>query len=178
MGYTTDFNGAFELDKPLAPEHKAYLEAFATTRRMKRDPVIVATFPDPLREAVGLPVGDDGGYYVGSRADHGQERDTSILDYNSPPQGQPGLWLQWTPNDAGTAIEWDEAEKFYDYVEWLDYLIGHFLEPWGYSLNGEVSWAGEEDDDRGVIYVKDNEVQPVESRLTNPGPSWERNATR
>ena len=40
---------------------------------------------------------------------------------------QPGLWCQWVPNASGTAIVWDEGEKFYYYIEWIKYLIEHFL---------------------------------------------------
>ena len=56
-------------------------------------------------------------------------------------------------------MEWDGGEKFYNYVEWLEYLIKNFFEPWGYSLNGSVNWQGEEDEDNGTIVVKHNEVK-------------------
>ena len=57
MGYTTKFEGCFTLDKPLAPEHAAYLKAFNATRRMKRDQFKAAELPDPIRDAAGLPLG-------------------------------------------------------------------------------------------------------------------------
>lgn len=190
MGYSTDFSGDFALDRPLAPEHKAYLDAFAETRRMRRDPDKASKFADPLREAVGLPIGQEGGYYVGSHSDgcYGQNRDDSILDYNEAPghkklssgdferswqerqraidsgECQPGLWCKWQPNEAGTAIEWNGAEKFYDYVPWLKYLIDHFLGPWGYKLNGTVEWQGEEGSDFGAIVVDDNVVRVAKGR--------------
>lgn len=105
MGYTTSFEGEFRLDKPLRPEHRAYLAAFAASRRMARDPAVAAKLPDPVREAVGLPVGPQGGYFVGTAdQDGGQVRDDSIVAYNDPPAGQPGLWCQWTPDEDGTAI--------------------------------------------------------------------------
>ena len=65
MGYTTDFNGEFEVSPSLSYDHKQYLDAFATTRRMKRDQDIAETLPDPVREAVGLPIGYEGAYFVG-----------------------------------------------------------------------------------------------------------------
>jgi hypothetical protein len=37
MGYHTEFDGEFNLDKPLTVAHANYLEKFAHTRRMKRD---------------------------------------------------------------------------------------------------------------------------------------------
>lgn len=72
--------------------------------------------------------------------------------------GQPGLWCQWIPNAEGTALEWDEGEKFYEYQEWLRYLIEHFLAPWHYTVNGEVEWSGEESSDLGQLVVKNNVV--------------------
>jgi hypothetical protein len=62
------------------------------------------------------------------------------------------------PNDDGTAIVWDGGEKFYEYVDWIEYLINNFLQPWGYVLNGEVEWFGEDRDDRGLIVVDNNAV--------------------
>src|SRR5205085_8197663 len=46
----------------LSKEHAAYLRAFAQTRRMRRGPQCGA-LPDPVREAVGLPVGPQGAYF-------------------------------------------------------------------------------------------------------------------
>ena len=165
MGYSTDFDGSFELDKTLTEEHRAYLAAFNDTRRMKRDAAIAESMPDPVRIVAGLPIGSDGGYFVGLPDDFGQFMDASILAYNDAPHGQPGLWCQWRPNDDGTAIEWDEGEKFYNYTEWLDYLLEHFLVPWGYVLNGEVTWQGDERNDIGMIVVVDNVVEIKEGRI-------------
>lgn len=158
MGYTTYFDGAFNLDRPLAPEHAVYLMAFGSTRRMVRDAALTAKRPDPLREAVGLPVGQEGGYFVGEAGFRGQEHTPDIIDHNTPPQGQPELWCQWIPDEDGTAIVWDEGEKFSHYIEWLQYLIDHFLTPWGYTLSGEVTWNGEESADFGKIVVVSSSV--------------------
>jgi hypothetical protein len=152
------------VEPALKPEHKAYLEAFAATRRMTRNPAITSTFPDPVREAAGLPVGEEGGFYVGAPdgaigpggSGFLSDRTPDVVDYNSAPSGQPGLWCQWVPNEDGTAIEWDQNEKFYSYEEWLDYLLEQFLEPWGYTVNGECEWVGEDPDDRGLIVVENN----------------------
>ena len=73
---------------------------------------------------------------------------------------------------SGEPCVYDDGEKFYEYVEWLEYLVKNFLDPWSYKLNGEMSWSGEEDDDRGTIYVKENKVEAVDDDISNPGPSW------
>ncbi len=73
-------------------------------------------------------------------------------------RGFPDIWCQWVPGDDGTVIMWNGGEKFRLYREWLSYLIDHFLKPWGYVLNGEVAYRGEEFGDQGVIRVDDNHV--------------------
>lgn len=191
MGYNTDFEGQFTItrvDRPadtvwsafgrhhaitlgettLVPGclgvHAAYINAFAESRRMKRDAAKTEKLYDHIREKVGLPVGPEGGYYVGdmdSRVEHGGD----VIDYNNPPAGQPGLWCKWEVSEDGTALRWNEVEKFYDYIEWLKYLIEHFFAPWGYRLDGEVTWSGEENDDVGKIIVEDNEVRVKRARF-------------
>lgn len=165
MGYHTEFNGSFELNKPLTLEHAHYLQAFNETRRMARRPDSKLLTADPVRIAAGLPIGEDCAYFVGGEGYAGQSRDSSIIDYNNQPAEQPGLWCQWRPNGDGTAIEWDENEKFYNYVEWLEYIIAHFLQPWGYVLGGEVYWQGADNADMGCITVTDNVVTVRRARI-------------
>lgn len=152
MGYTTEFNGHFDLNKKLTDEDAQYLLKFANVRHMKRD-----------IQGYGI----EGEFYVdGSDNDgsdnFGQGRDSNIIDYNKPPSTQPGLWCQWVPTKDYKGIIWDEGEKFYNYVEWLEYIINNFLAPKGYILNGEVEWIGEENGDLGMIVVVDNVVTTKE----------------
>lgn len=111
IGYTTNFEGRFNLDKPLTPAHKAYLLAFAATRHMRRNGNVYR-LPDPVREAVNLPAGPNGEYFVA-----GTDSFSPKDDYNSQPSSQPGLWCQWVPSEDGKGIEWDGGEKFYAYTE-------------------------------------------------------------
>lgn len=166
MGYTTDFRGHLNLEPPLTVAQTAYLRKFNETRRVQRDAAMTEIRPDPLRVAVGLPVGRDGGYFVGESGFMGQAHGHGVRDSNRPPTGQPGLWCQWTPSDDGARLEWDGGEKFYDYVEWLEYLIQHFLQPWGVVANGTIDWEGEESSDRGRIQVDDNQVSVGVARVT------------
>lgn len=165
MGYSTDFHGSFDVSPPLSAEQTAYLRAFNETRRMTRDPSIASTLPDPVRDAVGLPIGPQGAYFVGGQGDFGQDNDASVVNYNREPIGQPGLWCQWTPTDDGTRIEWDGGEKFYEYEEWIQYIITHFLQPWGCTLNGCVEWEGEHEEDIGALTVTNNSVRIYTDRL-------------
>jgi len=165
MGYTTEFQGSFKLDRKLDDNHHKYLDQFAYTRRICRKVDVVSQFKDPIRQAVNLPIGNDGGYYVGSFGDFGQAKDNllliwfmSIVDYNTPPKGQPSLWNHWVPSDDGLSIIWDNGEKFYKYNEWIIYLIDNFLQPWGYVVNGTCRWQGEDPQDVGKIVIVNNVV--------------------
>lgn len=113
---------------------------------MKRDPARLG--PDSARERVGLPAGEDGGYYVGNQ-------NTSVLDYSFAPKGQPGVWCPWTVGDDDT-IRWDGMEKAGAFVEWIKYLVLHFLSPWGYRLSGKVKFI--DDEDAGVIFATDDGI--------------------
>jgi hypothetical protein len=168
MGYDTDFQGAFDLDRPLTPEHKTYLLAFSDTRRMRRDASKTETRPDPLRLAAGLPVGPEGAYYVAEDGFCGQSNGGDVVDDNKPPEGQPGLWCKWVPTKDGRHIEWNGNEKFYEYTDWIEYIVEHFLQPWGYVLNGAVKWRGENFDDMGVILVIENHVSEAPYGTTLP----------
>jgi len=167
LGYTTDFTGQFKFDAPLTAAQVAYLNKFSRTRRVKRDAEKADQQRDSVRYKVGLEVGPEGAYFVGAEGFAGQDQSDDILDYNHPPAGQPSLWCQWVPTEDGEAIEWDGNEKFYEYIAWIEYIIEHFLTPWGRTLSGEVSWQGESSDDRGVIFIKDNEVVSQEDTISN-----------
>lgn len=138
--------------------------------------------------------GNEGEYFAHDDGNFGQNEDASIIEYSAAPgqvgydrtidytsrwkenekrskEGlcQPGLWCQWVIKevDEGEQIlEWDGGEKFYNYVEWLKYLINHFFEPWGTKLNGEINWSGEETGDLGKIVVTDNIVKVQVAEIT------------
>jgi len=148
MGYTTEFTGQFDFDKRLDSKTHEFLIKFSDTRRMKRD--------------VGPEYGVDGEFYVDGTGWKGQDKDSTIIGYNTPPSTQPSLWCDWAPTKDGLHIEWNGMEKFYDYVAWLEYIIKNFFQPKGYVLNGDVRWQGEEPGDQGHIVVVDNCVMPLE----------------
>ena len=139
--------------------------------------------------------GHEGEYFAYDDGNCGQTHDDSIIDYNIPAgqvgfdvnlntfterwaenekrikEGncQPGLWCQWVireVEDKKQILEWDGGEKFYNYVEWLKYLINHFFEVWGVKLNGEIKWEGEDSNDMGLIIVTDNIVKVKIAKIT------------
>lgn len=116
MGYTTNFNGELQLNRPLT--HQEWLE-------LKQ----LANYEKAVYEA-----------------------------YTETPDTIPDSYLQWEPNESGTAIVWNGEEKFYDYIHWLRWLIKHYMKPHDLVLNGILHWQGEDMKDRGVLMAQDNRV--------------------
>jgi hypothetical protein len=78
----------------------------------------------------------------------------------------PDYWCQWVASDDGRAIYWNGGEKFYDYVEWIRYILDAILKPAGFGLVGEVVWNGEESSDVGKIIAKGNEIDTKRATIT------------
>lgn len=161
MGYTTDFRGSFKFDKPLNSDQIAYINAFSESRRMKRNlEELESEASEKLRIAVNLPYGIEGEFCVDNDGDSFFNWDNINLrgiDYNNPPSSQPSLWCDWCVNER--ELFWNGTEKFYEYVDWLEYMIKNFFEPWGYKLNGAVDFYGEDSHDFGTIFINDNVVK-------------------
>jgi len=190
MGYTTDFNGSFELSRPATVKEANYINDFADSRRMKRNPHKLYEKYNGKHGHItpkdDTPIGiygEEGEYFTLDSRD-------AVIDANTPPgqvlysdktysdiyaendrriengECQPGLWCQWVINEDGTELVWDGGEKFHEYTEWVKYLIKHFFEPWGIKLNGEVRWSGEDYEDKGLIVIKNNVVTIKYAKLT------------
>jgi hypothetical protein len=82
--------------------------------------------------------------------------------------GMPSIWCDWIPVNDGTGLKWDGTGTFYCPVEWLQYLIEHFLMPWGNTLNGDVFYQSEEFGDFGIIRVQNNVVTRIKGRTETP----------
>lgn len=50
-----------------------------------------------------------------------------LLEFHDDPDiiaGQhPGSYLQWVPTESLDGIVWDGGEKFYEYTEWMQWLV-------------------------------------------------------
>lgn len=151
MGYTTEFEGAIRIDPPLSEPERDFLKAFCQSRRVERK---------------------SGPYAVEAGGSLASYLDSDVIDRNSPPPGQPGLWCQWAPSDNGAFLAWDGGEKFYSAREWMSYIINHFFAPGalGKSLdpgialfgdhvfNGEILAVGESREDVWLLRVESNAV--------------------
>lgn len=159
MGYTTDFDGVLSFNKPVTEQLREYINRFSSTRRMPRsNEKIKEAYPNWRELCFFGDLGEKGEYFAPISNCYGQDDDGTVLDYNGYKESvHPGLWCQWIINDDGN-LAWDDGEKFYNYEEWLNYLIERFFAPLGYVLDGEITWQGEASDDFGTIRVVDNVV--------------------
>jgi hypothetical protein len=56
---------------------------------------------------------------------------------------------------------------------WLRLLAKYFFASRGYSLDGSIWWTADDDvDDRGCIFAKGKQLEVIEDRIVNAGPSW------
>jgi len=124
MGYTTEFEGAFELVGELSPKLKAEINIFC-------------------------------------------EEDHRRGNY-------PGIWCDWRIRSVGDKnfLAWNGAEKFYNYTEWLQYLINIYFKPNNISVNGDVKYFGEDHYDCGMISVKDNVISLKKGELSYKEIQW------
>lgn len=157
MGYTTDFSGQFDCSPALPEQLVKDINDYADTRHFKRH-------CDESKYGVeGEMYIDRDKRDIWGASTPGTERnvfsnDFEVKSYNEPAGGCPGLWCQWVATEDGEHIEWDGGEKFYNYVEWLKWIVEKFLKPNGIVINGEVKWQGEDEEDNGVIVATDNRI--------------------
>ena len=160
MGYSTWFDGSLKFNKPVEDWLVEYIDKLSKTRRMKRNnEKIKEMFPDWKKNCFAGNLGEDGEYFIGGLGLYGQDNDDSVVDQNRPASTQPGLWCQWVIGGNNDELVWDEGEKFYNYIDWLYYLIENFFDPLGYELTGDITWEGEDSDDCGTIHVVNNIVE-------------------
>jgi hypothetical protein len=176
MGYTTDFGGYVTVkfkDRKSRDEAVELINGLANTRRVKRDlSVVQEHLPKPWHE-----YGKDGEFFFPTEEwpwweSFGQSNDdpSLVAGSSTPPGTQPGVWLQWvaipsSESEKEMTIEWDGGEKFYNYTEWMKYIIKKIIAPRGGVANGDIEWFGEDRDDIGVIEVVDNKVRERFGRI-------------
>ncbi|MFI1656029.1 hypothetical protein ACH4ZU_14110 [Streptomyces sp. NPDC020472] len=107
MGYEIHYSGEISVIPPLNAAEVAFLSDFAGSRRVER---------------LSGPYRCDGG-------PRPEPADPDILDRNTPPSGQPGLFCGWTPRSDGAALQAPKVGDYFNPAEWLTYLIETFLSP-------------------------------------------------
>jgi len=168
-----DILGFFQLSRPLRDSEMAFLNAFSQMPRQKLDVVKVqevfqGEYGNPFPKRKGKDVyGEEGEYYVGSLlATHKVE----AVVGDEAPATQPSSWCHWCAER--TRLLWDGEEEFEKPVEWLRYVIKHFLDPWGIAVDGAVQWQGfDVPHDRGTISVWSSKIHVHQDMLDTESDS-------
>ena len=143
------------IEPALQEKHREYLMAFARTRRVCRDPELALKMPDPLREAVDLPIGSDAAYFVGGTGLRGQDIDSSVTEQNKGPHAQPSVFCGWQPNWKGDELVYEkESGDGEEVLDWLQYVILKFLARWEYSVSGRGIIQGEDIEERYEFEIR------------------------
>ena len=157
MGYTTYFKGEIVIDNRVDKNTKAFLDGLCSTRRMRRNPEILAKILGIDYLECLQKYGEDAKHYFEDSGNLGQSNTEDVINYNHPPANQPGLWCNWCLGEDERSIVWNGGEKFYSYVEWMKYIVDELVDR-GYNLTGDINWEGEDECDTGTIMVRNNIV--------------------
>jgi hypothetical protein len=176
MGYSTDFIGIIDIYPPLNDAEQAYLTAYAGSRRTDTEqaPYVVPGNPAAEEfEPTVLPV---------------EAKRQSIAARDRTTDRPPGPWCGWVPAWSGDCLTFDGKEKFYEPVEWLRYLIAHFLRPgaraassglgyfqqftFDHVLDGVIAGSRRDTCELFLIDVRANKVTKTVLRPGDPQP-WE-----
>jgi hypothetical protein len=161
MGHSTDFIGHIDIEPPLNDAEIDYLGAICTSRRFDR--------ADGPYDVPGNP-----------RAETSDGIDPDR--YNRCAPGQPNLWCDWQVCWEGCCLAWNGTEKSYSMIQWLRYLIAHFLEPgaaaagnprfahfaFDHRLNGMVVGCRRDTKELFAVRVRDNRVTEQVLRPADP----------
>lgn len=166
MSYTYDLIGKLSVSPPLSADQVAYIQEFSHSYRHKFAPKW-QSWPNPLREAVGLPVGIEG-EYISSAMGTGVDFIENCMEVDTnTPNNQPSFQCCWTTTAKGNVVKWNKLGRTFAPVQWLEYMMEHFFKPWGVTLNGKVECHGEAKEDRTLIVVTNNTVRHA------PKKEWE-----
>ncbi len=166
--------GSFQLSRPLRQAEMNYLNAFSQMPRQRLDvsklqEVFQGEQGNPFSKRKGKDVyGTEGEYFVGSLSD--AENLGAVLDPDTPPATQPSRMCHWIVER--TRLLWDGEEEFEKPIEWLRYIIKHFLDPWCIAVDGAAQWQGSDAlHNRGTISVWCNKIHIYQDILDSDSDS-------
>jgi hypothetical protein len=95
-----------------------------------------------------------------------------LLELNEEPEkitdaGKLTGYMQWVPSESLDAIVWDQQEKFYDYEQWMEWVL-RWLDERGVKASGQLDWRGESAGDIGRIVVAESVMTVEKGTATKP----------
>ena len=146
-GDATELEGYFKVNKPLDEETQFIIRGLRHGMSQKRDSQLLADYLGMSLEECLIKYGVDGQLYV-------KDNNVAVICHKGYIKQQITYqpWIgsfiprfSWKYFPEEQAIRWDRSEKFYCYVEWIQYLIDYVLAPRGYVLNGHVETFNDAD---------------------------------
>jgi hypothetical protein len=161
MGYLTQFIGGIRVQPPLNMQNVQELNAFCTSKRVKRNIARIAFVENLSIQEATTKYGKEGDLYAG-------DDKSNIVNDNEPPCSQPSTWCHWIYNSKTQCIEWNGISQFNNYVKWLYYIRDTFIHRFGSILgSGKIIWQGEDESDCGSIDVMNNNITVTYSSEKN-----------
>lgn len=173
MTYSIRYEGQLSIECPLNRREIRALTAFFDTRRIQTR----------------------GGPLDSRRL---SSADPDVIDYNRPPEGQPGLFCDLEVSEDGTVLRWggDSSSGKPDLDKWIIYVIDHLLKPgaefdirernfdltgmsdedllhyftFDHYVSGHLVGTASETGEVWKIVVKDNEVSTEKVHLDLAAP--------
>ena len=115
-------------------------------------------------------------------AEIGYLQEFSFGEVSYSKHDEPDSHCDFIPDNSGKFIKWDGTEKTSDAVEWVQFLINHFLKEgaiasncsssefeeftFNHVLNGELEADGEKSGDLWLLKVANNRVTRHEAIIT------------
>ena len=138
------FQGAFNLTPALSAAQAAYLDAFLAVQHGFWPPEYIRQQPDLLRDAVGLPLGEDAAFYVGHCSNGLKGRHPFIDKHRTTSPGpgdQPHCGrCPWQLSSDQRQLLPSKKKLTTMPLKWLAWLVTYILAPWKINLTGLASY--------------------------------------
>lgn len=138
------FQGSFNLTPGLSEAQASYLQAFLAVQHGFWPSEYVQQQADPLREAVGLPLGEDAAFYVGHYSNGLKGRHPFInkhITISPGPGDQPHCGnCPWQLSPDSSKLVPDKKKLAAMPLKWLGWLVSNILTTWKINVTGVASY--------------------------------------
>lgn len=189
MGYTTDFIGCIDIYPPMNESEQAYLTAFAESSRGDEGQSTYDVPGNPAAEQFEPTTRTTRDRRGATRAAWQIRPESAMARIRYAQQDRPpSRWCGWVPAWSGACLTFDGKEKFYQPMEWLHFLIQHFLcadakaasaglgyfenFTFDHVLDGVIAGSRRDTGELFLIDVRDNVLTRTVLRQGDPQP-WE-----
>lgn len=149
----TTFKNPDGTDNDATP-YARYLGMFCEVPHWKRNEATCRLIKDPFRDAIGLPPGKYGEFVIGTK-----KFDSSVSS-KRPYKHHPSEFVPFAVNldsEFKMTLNMVGSPRPSVLAKWTSYLLEKFIGPWGYNMNGYISW--DDDVTTGYVHVLNNVLE-------------------